>query len=293
MEYQILRDLENAFQRSTTSPRPGIQPPPEEPGRRKITLFEFRNQPPRSELLKLSLVISTGLRWVVAGSRAARPGWGGTGMSVKSRIIIPAAVLSLLGGIGAAGALTANAATTACGASCTDFYNADLTDNFMLAAAQGGGAGQPISMFPAGGVQAEDFSVAFQGRVSDFVAAGLMDPQMGTLYGSLLAYEIQWAPGGQPSGFCVGVQGTPSGHAPVTLQPCGVSAATVWISDPVTTENGSFDALINGATEHDFKHPASLTASPNGDVFTDSLKTEQLASGKANDQLWGTIVGAL
>jgi hypothetical protein len=213
-------------------------------------------------------------------------------MSVIRKIVIPAAALTLLGSIGA-GTLTANAATTACGTSCTNFYNADLTDNFMLAAVQGGGVGQPISMFPAGGVQAEDFESSFQGRVSDFVAAGLMSPGLGALYGSLLVYEIEWAPGGQPSGFCVGVHGTPGSGTAVTLQPCGVSAATAWIFDPVTTKNGSFDALINGATDRNFKHPQSLTAAPTGNVFTDPLKVGKLAKGKANDQLWGTITGAL
>ena len=66
-------------------------------------------------------------------------------MSVKNKIIIPAAALALFGGIGTAGALAANAATTACGSSCTDFYNADLTGSFMLSApTQVAGAGQPI-----------------------------------------------------------------------------------------------------------------------------------------------------
>jgi hypothetical protein len=212
-------------------------------------------------------------------------------MSVKSKIIIPAAALALFGGIGTAGALTANAATTACGSSCTDFYNADLTGNFMLSApTQVAGAGQPIEMFPAGGIGSEDFEASLQGLVSDFVAAGLMNPGLGALYGSLSVYEIQWAPGGSPSGFCVGVPGAPRSGTPVTLQPCGVTAATAWIYDPV---NGSFDALINGATDRDFKHPQSLTAALTGTVFTDPLKVDKLAKGKANDQLWGMIIGAL
>jgi hypothetical protein len=215
-------------------------------------------------------------------------------MSVKSRIIISAAALTLLGGIGAVGARTANAATTACGAECTDFYNVDLTSNFMLnAPTQVAGAGQPIDMFPAGGVQSEDFEATFQGLVSDFVAAGLMNPGLGALYGTLSAYEIAWAPGGSSSGFCVGVQGTPGSGTPVTLQPCGMTADTVWIYDPVTTKSGSFDALINGATDRDFKHPSSMTAAVTGGVFTGPLKVNKLAKGKANDQLWGMITGAL
>jgi len=215
-------------------------------------------------------------------------------MSVKSRIIIPATALALFGGIGTAGALAANAATTACGSSCTDFYNADLTGSFMLSApTQVAGAGQPIGMFPAGGIGSEDFEASAQGLVSDFVAAGLMNPGLGARYGSLSAYEIQWAPGGSPSGFCVGVQGTPRNGTPVTLQPCGITVATVWIYDPVTTKNGSFTALINGATDRDFEHPASLTAALTGNVSTAPLKVNQLAKGKANDQLWGMIIGAL
>jgi hypothetical protein len=68
-----------------------------------------------------------------------------------------------------------------------------------------------------------------------------------------------------------------------------VTADATRIFDPV----GSFDALINGATDRDFKHPQSLTASPTLNVFTDPLKVNKLAKGKANDQLWATIVGAL
>jgi hypothetical protein len=68
-----------------------------------------------------------------------------------------------------------------------------------------------------------------------------------------------------------------------------VTADTTSIFDPV----GSFDALINGATDRDFKHPQSLTASPTLNVFTDPLKVNKLAKGTANDQLWATIVGAL
>ena len=213
-------------------------------------------------------------------------------MSVKSMIVIPAAVLTLLG-IGASGTLTANAATKDCAALCTNFYNADLSDHFMLAAVHGGGVGQPIGMFAAGRIKAEDFGMSDQGLVSDFVAAGLMKPGLGTLYGGLSVYEIQWAPGGKPSGRCVGVQGTPGNGTAVTLRPCGVTAATTWIFDPVTTKNGSFDALINGATDRGFKQPQSLTASRKGDVSTDPLNVGQLAKGKANDQLWGTIAGAL
>lgn len=211
-------------------------------------------------------------------------------MSVKSKIVIPAAALALWGGVSVAGSPTAKAATTACGTACTNLYNADLSDNFVLDAVnQVAGVGQPVDLFAAGNLQGEDFEVTFQGRVSDFVAAGLMDPKMGTLYGNLSVYEIEWTPGGQASGFCPGVQGAPGTGTPVTLQPCGVNADTTWILDPV----GSFDALINGATDHDFKHPQSMTASPTLDVSTDPLKVDKLAKGKANDQLWGMTVGAL
>ena len=208
-------------------------------------------------------------------------------MSVKSKIVISAAALTLLGGVGAAATPTVHAATLACGNVCTNLFNAGVgTSEVINVLNQVSAVDQPVDLAAASGAnQGEDFRVNFQGLVSDFVAAGQMDPQLGKLYGNLPVYEVEYAPGGIDSLLCAGVQSTPGPDTPVTLQPCGVIVTTAWIFDPVTTTTGSFFALINGATNKGFNHPESLTTT-GSNVFTSPLKDR-------NNQLWGEIVGAL
>jgi hypothetical protein len=208
-------------------------------------------------------------------------------MSIKRNIVISAVALTLLGGAGAAATLTAHAATLACGSTCTNFFNAGVgTSDVINVLNQAIAIGQPVDLATASGAnQGEDFQVELQGVVSDAVAAGLMDPRLGNLYGNLPIDEIEYEPGGLLSGLCVGVESTPGPNTPVTLQGCGVSAKTIWIFDPVTTAAGSFFALINGATDKDFNHTESLTTD-GSNVFTFPLKDR-------NDQLWGEIAGVL
>jgi hypothetical protein len=228
-----------------------------------------------------SLVAGTG---IAVGYRPWPRGvaWGGNDVSIKSKIVIPAVTLTLFGGLSAAGTLTANAATAGCAAAasaspplpaCMTFYNFGSGTNFALANNNG-----QVELDIAGAIPGEDFEMLFQGTVSDFVSAGLMDPGLDALYANLPVYEIEWAPNGQPSGLCVGVSGTPGNNTPVTLQECGGSAGVTWIND--------LPVLINGATDHDFKHPPALTTSGNL-VYTDSLKANKLP-----DQQWGAIIGA-
>ena len=69
-----------------------------------------------------------------------------------------------------------------------------------------------------------------------------MNPRLGALYGSLSVSEIQWAPVARLLASAWASKVLPVTRTPVTLQPCGVTVATVWIYDPVTTKNGSFNA---------------------------------------------------
>jgi len=209
-------------------------------------------------------------------------------MSVKRNIVISAVALTLLGGAGGAVAtLTAHAATLACGGACTNFFNARVgTSDVINVLNQAIAIGQPVDLAAASGAnQGEDFQVELEGVVSDFVAAGLMDPRLGNLYGNLQVAEIEYKPGGSLSGLCAGVASAPLPNTPVTLQECGTSAKTTWIFDPVTTAAGSFFALINGATDKDFNHTESLTTD-GSNVFTFPLTDR-------NYQLWGEIPGVL
>jgi hypothetical protein len=220
-------------------------------------------------------------------------------MSLKSGVITVAAALTVFVGVGAAGTLPANAATSRCGHVCTDLFSpafgtatppAFVLDVQNLAAQ----VGDPVKVASASGTnQGEDFTLSDEGSVHDFIAAGLMSSGLDALYGNLQAFEIQYAPFGAGSGFCVGVGAIPGLGTPVTLQPCGVSAKTTWIFDPETTSAGSYDALISGATNSDFQHPYSLTTLlPGVPLFTAPLEPGFPAAVFAH-QLWGQFQGAL
>jgi hypothetical protein len=99
-------------------------------------------------------------------------------------------------------------------------------------------------------------------------------------YGSDDAYELQYDPFGKPTDECLGVPGTARQGSPVTLQPCGASAATLWVSD-IGDEYAGWFPLIS-ATDTDFSRPLVLTAdAARADATTSSLTG-------ASGQFWST-----
>jgi len=220
-------------------------------------------------------------------------------MSMKSRIVTAAATLTLVAGGGAAGTLTANAATKACGNNCVNWFSAAYGTAahpaFVLNVVnQVAKTGQPVNLAAASGANpGEDFQVAYEGAVTDFVAAGLMNPGLGKLYPSLSVYEFQYAPGNKPTGLCAGVGTTPGSGTPVTLQPCGVTVKTTWILDPHATSAGSYDALINGATDSNFSEPFALTTLRPLPLFTSPLRLDIHSQAVLDHQLWAYVPGAL
>ena len=214
-------------------------------------------------------------------------------MSVKSKVLAAAATLTLVGA--AAGTLAAgpaNAATPSCGHRCVNLFSKKFSDvlttkpPFVIDVfRQGANLGQPIIMFQASNADpAEDFTLSLEGHVSDFVLAGLVSPAVGLHYGggstcvkivagtcvaapNDLAWEFQYSPNGVDSGLCIGIASAPINNAPVSLQPCGVSAKTVWITDSAKAAPGGvftfpFAPLINGAGTN-FSNPFVLTYPPN------------------------------
>jgi hypothetical protein len=257
-------------------------------------------------------------------------------MSIKSKVLAAAATLTLVGGFGAAGALTAgtaSAATPSCGNACINVFSKQFGThhhpNFVVdVLRQGERVGQPIILFRTANFDpAEDFTVAFQGTVADFFAAGLVSSAVALHYGCVagsspscqsktnphgfpndFAFENEYAPFGVQSGLCLGVAATAFNDEGVTLQPCGVSAKTVWIVDtfdsPVTLFNG-YVPLINGS-DTNFSHPFVLTY-PNNSVPTDKPRPQLVVTnltgfsngpgpvlGTVNvNQLWGATFGVL
>ena len=235
-------------------------------------------------------------------------------MSFKSKVIAAAATLTLVGGAAAAMASgPANAATPSCGHRCINLFSKKFSDvlttkpPFVIDVfRQGANLGQPIIMFQSSNADpAEDFTVSLQGTVTQFAAAGLLPTGALTLhYAKDLAWEFQYSPNGVDSGLCVGTASTPIANTPVSLQPCGVSAKTVWITDRQNRAPGGlftfpYVPLISAAGLN-FSNPFVLTypanANPNdkprAQLVTQNL--HQFSRGQVFDnQQWSAFFGVL
>ena len=232
-------------------------------------------------------------------------------MSIKSKVFAAATTLALVGGVGTAGVLTAgtaSAATPSCGIACVNLFSYDFgthhSPNFVVdVLRQGEKVGQPIILFRTANFDpAEDWTVAFQGTVSDFFAAQLVSSTLALHYGCIpagdpganfpncpfsvtgfptsgsaptsdyLAFENEYAPFGVDSGLCLGVAATAFNDEGVTLQPCGVSSKTVWVLDTLDQQfthawAHGYIPLINGS-DTNFSQPFVLTY-PNQSFPTD------------------------
>src|SRR6202043_2573062 len=98
----------------------------------------------------------------------------------KRKVAAAAATLTLVGGVGMAGALSAgsaSAATPSGGGNCIDLFSKQFGThahpNYVVDVyRQGEKAGQPIILFRTANFDpAEDWSVSFQGTVIDFFEA--------------------------------------------------------------------------------------------------------------------------
>ena len=251
-------------------------------------------------------------------------------MSIKSKVLAAAATLTLVGGVGVAGALTAgtaSAATPSCGNSCIDIFSQQFgthkSPNYVVdVLRQGEKVGQPIILFRTANFDpAEDFTVSFQGTVADFFAAGLVSAAVDLHYGggakgfpNDFAFENEYAPFGVDSGLCMGVAATAFNDEGVTLQPCGVSSKTVWIDDIFDSPNTLFQGyipVINGS-DTNFSQPFVLTY-PNEGYPTDKPRPQLVVTNITGfsqtsppffipgpelgtvdvNQLWGADLGIL
>jgi hypothetical protein len=238
-------------------------------------------------------------------------------MSVKSKVFAAAATITLIGGVSAVGALHANAATPSAGASAIDIFSRDFgthaSPNFTLdTLRQGEKIGQPQILFRTSNSDpALDYTISYQGLVSDFYAAGLVTAAVDLHYGAGAtgfpddaAFEVQYDPYGVDSGLCAGVAATAVAGEGVTLQPCGVSSKTLWIVDSSDTIRGGYVPLINGS-DTNFSQPLSLTYpanayptdKPRPELYVTNLTGSKGANGQPifgtvnSNQLWGADFG--
>jgi hypothetical protein len=256
--------------------------------------------------------------------------------SKKKAAAAGAAVLIAAVTAAAGGSTAAKAATPSCGPTCADIFSRDFgthfNPQFVLDVFHGSAkVGQKIILFrQSNSDRAEDFSAEFDGLAADFYAAGLLPSQVALHYGCAgtvavagaqipcgpasvddPAFEIEYSPLGEESSLCVGLASTAVSGEKVTLQPCGVSARTVWIADlndsPSTITHG-YVPVINGS-DTNFSHPYVLTYPAAGyptDIPRPQLEVRNLTGfsqgnvplgnpiGNVNsNQLWGADFGIL
>lgn len=231
-------------------------------------------------------------------------------MSIKSKALAAAAAVTLSLGIGAATAGSpAHAATPSCGPNCIDIFSKNFGDyppsgtpKFALDVfRQSQKVGQPIILFrQANSDPAEDFTLSFEGQVSQFFDSGLVSAAFALHYGcepgirfvngtgggifnctvtdpatrttitypDLYAFEIEYAPFGVNSGLCVGATSAAPGSK-VSLQACGAGPGTVWAADtldscPFTNPLYSFEVQAINGLDTNFSHPSVLTYPASG-----------------------------
>lgn len=225
-------------------------------------------------------------------------------MRFKTKAAAALAALTLCGTAALAGSGATWAATPSCGNGlpCVNIFSHKFdqypTPRFVADVFQRGAkVGQPVILFPASNADpAEDFTLSFQGNVSDLYAAGLVSAATELHYGGAKyltpgvpaigpdeqAFELEYSPYGVGTGLCIGVPRTALQGERVSLQPCGVTAKTVWIWDtfdqcapwlsllpggPPTCRtpnlNGGTFPAINGSNTN-FSHPFVLTYPASG-----------------------------
>ncbi|WP_028801090.1 hypothetical protein [Streptomyces sp. 142MFCol3.1] len=232
-------------------------------------------------------------------------------MSIKNKVLAAAAMITVVGGLGTAGTVSASAATPECADSCIQIYSAkygtsaqpNLVETVHRGVAR---VGQPTVMHPVSKSDPSGDIVGHRaGPVSDFYKDGLVSARVNKHYGDLRAVEVEYAPHGKRTGLCAGLASTAYQNEGLTLQKCGMSAKTVWIIDtpdsPSTASEGHFP-LVNGSTTN-FAHPYAMTFTHNSPDHCDyrdggrpttvpaQIRVARLVGNPTHvpaSQLWGT-----
>jgi hypothetical protein len=223
-----------------------------------------------------------------------------------SKTKVMAVVACLCAGALAAAPMSASAATPACGPSCIGVFSSELgtysSPNFVEHVFGGSAIlGTETGLTAASNTDSsEDFMNPMQGDVDDYYKLGMVSEAVDDHYHTWKASQLEYAPGGNPTGLCVGVPTDPYTHEPLSLQPCTVPGRTVWIiGSPLTPNAHGYFPIISGATKN-FANPYSMTY-PNHVHMNKPLPPIGLAPlqflGPDNSvparQLWGVVLGPL
>jgi hypothetical protein len=217
-------------------------------------------------------------------------------MSITSKVLAAAAVLTLAGGLSTAGTVAANAATPQCGGPCVEVYSAEFPMLPKVGFVETVFLGIPVRGVPtivrpaSSSNPAEDLIVPLGGpvHVSQFYADGMVSAAVNEHYGTELAVQLEYAPYGRPTGLCTAVATTAYQDEGLSLQPCRTPGTTVWILDAADSPGTAAFPIVNGS-DTDFVHPFAMTilGNPAHQLFTPIIMQHLTKPGSVPaNQLW-------
>src|SRR3954462_1978145 len=222
-------------------------------------------------------------------------------MSIKSKVLAAAAMVTMAGGLCTVGTPPASAATPRCGPHCIEIFSAKFGTpehpRFVESVFRGiAKAGVPTGLHrvssnnPAG-----DVIVARAGKVSEFYAAGMVSAAANNHYGNLSAVQIEYAPRGKATGLCAALATIAYQNEPLTLEPCTTPGTTVFIIDTADSPASAptYFPIVNASTT-DFVHPFAMTIDVNpGHKRFLPIRVRNLIGNPHHvpqNQLWGSVV---
>ena len=187
-------------------------------------------------------------------------------------------------------------ATPACGAGCQDFSSLLLGTGTIMNAYVAGDTGeapprpgQAVNLkYASNSHPNEDFQIEKVGTVGQFCGSLLNTTSVACIdYSGATAYELNWAPYGNESGYCAGTTGTPYNGKQVKLVNCGQSEGSLLINEGNSKTVGglTYDSYITGATTQ-FSHPFVLSVDPGSARPANQIKLSAqntLTGGAAKD----------
>jgi hypothetical protein len=221
-------------------------------------------------------------------------------MSIKRQLLVGVATLTVLGGV----STSANAATPECGLRCGSVFSLELGGTQAqpgpVEAVLGGVArvGQPVILKQASSSDPSQDIIPHLAAVSEFFEAGLVSADVNSNYGELFGVQQEYAPYGMSTSprLCVGLAKVAYQNEGLTLQPCDISARTVWIIGGAPP----YFPILNGSTTN-FEHPFGMDL--RRDEVVNGKKTIQIhvrrqkfltdEKTQPDSQLWGFRQGVL
>jgi hypothetical protein len=222
-------------------------------------------------------------------------------MSIRSKLLVTAATLTMAGGLSTAGTLSAGAATPQCGPHCVQIFSAKFgtpaNPGYVETVSRGiAKAGVPTGLRPVSSHKpAGDLIVSRAGLVSNFYAAGMVSAAVNNHYGNLHAVQIEYAPRGTATGLCAALATTAYQNEALSLQPCSTPGTTVFVIDtadsPATAP--TYFPIVSASTT-DFVHPYAMTidGNPAHERFL-PIRVRHLIGNPGHvpeNQLWGSNV---